>query len=207
VKILKIFLLTTIISFSLHAGIGGFCNSLFVSPITKIFSTRVKVENLTENLNIVYFNGNLHVEVGIDGELWNPVMQYRKSRTLEERIESANMGNGGFYSYQIRVTADEKEAALNFIKKNQGAFYQTCIGGACRVINRNTGFLIPTPISKLPVLTNGYLKMLKFLKHRRVESIEYYGETSLDEVFMTNAVQVIVTAWPTWLIYEFIKMF
>lgn len=117
-----------------------------------------------------------HAELEVDGEVWQVMSTPTKRSGGYEVLERAAKGTGKpFVAFHVDLTPEQFQAVQRELRENEGKMtgITTCMGGVCKVINKNSGTLVPWPIRLGPATTALYLSVAKSLGYKRVTRIEW----------------------------------
>ena len=137
------------------------------------------VTNNREGVRFVWFPTRAHIEVGIDNDAMDffNVHELRKDAV---RVMLHPRYKGDAIMFKLRVPEEKvAEAKSKMQALDRLPSHVTCVVGSCRFVGEQTGFWVPFPFNRSPVLAAGYLK-LNYLLARgkgRVSKIEYVGKT------------------------------
>ncbi len=116
-----------------------------------------------------------HVEISIEGTLYNSSGQYARSGTLHSAERLAEMRpSRAFIGFSLKVSPEELKRLKDFYETHEEqslSAFQSCISGTCHAINSSTGFKIPWPFSAVPSLAAIYLTSTHYLGFQRITEI------------------------------------
>jgi hypothetical protein len=116
-----------------------------------------------------------HVELSIEGTLYNSSGQYARSGTLHSAERLAEMRpSRAFIGFSLKVSPEEFRRLKAFYETHEAeslSAFQSCISGTCHAINSTTGFKIPWPFSAVPSLAAIYLTSTHYLGFQRITEI------------------------------------
>ncbi len=116
-----------------------------------------------------------HVELSIEGTLYNSSGQYSRSGTLysAERLAEIRPSRA-FIGFSLKVSPEELRRLKDFYETHEEkslSAFQSCISGTCHAIHSSTGFKIPWPFSAVPSLAALYLTSTHYLGFQRITEI------------------------------------
>jgi len=125
-----------------------------------------------------------HSDLRVGSEIYSAFLGLSKVGDFQKKYERAITGKGKtFFRFKLAVSQGEylklKEIVENpaNLKKRK---FQSCIGGACKMLGQNTEIKIPFPFSQVPTLNALYLIFLGKLGHKKILKVEYVGPNVLD---------------------------
>lgn len=161
----------------------SYCSGLLSSSNKEASISHEDANELAETVEFIWYPKSdyiaiSHVELSIDGEMRDSTLGFIKKGTIESRERAAKRKSGkGFFSFSIRVNPGEKAQIYEYLESKPKP--QMCVSGACKLLNKNTGFFIPFPFSKIPTLAAIYLSLGRLFGHKRIERIDYVGKNKL----------------------------
>lgn len=116
-----------------------------------------------------------HVELSIEGTLYNSAGNFTRSGTLAsaERLAEQRPSRA-FIGFSLKVSPEEFRRLKAFYETHEAeslSAFQSCISGTCHAINSSTGFKIPWPFSAVPTLAAIYLTSTHYLGFQRITEI------------------------------------
>lgn len=124
---------------------------------------------------VVYYPRAWHAEIMVDDVTYNRSFKgHRDTRPFEASRRAANQGKGGFVAFHFKVTSEELANIKKFVTENKGSSI-SCMGGACKPINKFTDSFIPEPLAQFPMANVIQLALKKQMQGKagRITHIEY----------------------------------
>lgn len=125
-----------------------------------------------------------HSDLRVGSQIYSAFLGLSKVGDFHKKYERAITGKGKtFFRFKLAVSENEyfklKEIVENpeNLKKRK---FQTCVGGACKMLGQNTDIKIPFPFSQVPTLNALYLIFLKKMGHKKILKVEYVGPNVLE---------------------------
>lgn len=116
-----------------------------------------------------------HVELSIEGTLYNSAGNFARSGTLASAERLAEQRpTRAFIGFSLKVSPEEFRRLKAFYETHEAeslSAFQSCISGTCHAINSTTGFKIPWPFSAVPSLAAIYLTSTHYLGFQRITEI------------------------------------
>ncbi len=130
-----------------------------------------------------------HASLVVGDRVWDANKGFHRGGTITDHENHAMAGYQGYFSFYLKLTADERVALETYLIERDGkSMWQTCVSGACRALRANTGICIPVPFSQVPTLSALYLSLRKMLGDRRIAAIEYTGNSPLYNLVLSSAI-------------------
>ncbi len=131
-----------------------------------------------------------HVELSIEGTLYNSAGNFSRSGTLAsaERLAEQRPSRS-FIGFSLKVSPEELQRLKAFYEKNEEKSlspFQSCISGTCHAINSSTGLKIPWPFSAVPTLAALYLTSTHYLGFQRITKIRVVNPSRKPLLFSQN---------------------
>lgn len=131
-----------------------------------------------------------HVELSIEGTLYNSAGNFTRSGTLAsaERLAEQRPSRS-FIGFRLKVSPEEFQRLKSFYETHEAESlspFQSCISGTCHAINSSTGFKIPWPFSAVPSLAAIYLTSTHYLGFQRITEIRVVNPSRKPLLFSQN---------------------
>lgn len=131
-----------------------------------------------------------HVELSIEGTLYNSAGNFTRSGTLAsaERLAEQRPSRS-FIGFRLKVSPEEFQRLKAFYETHEAESlspFQSCISGTCHAINSSTGFKIPWPFSAVPSLAAIYLTSTHYLGFQRITEIRVVNPSRKPLLFSQN---------------------
>ena len=129
-----------------------------------------------------------HTEIKIQDTVYDSYMWLEEKSKYEGIHRKANSGKGkAFFRFKLAVTPEELENIKRFVEySNDDTPFQTCIGGVCNIVTKNTKIKIPFPFSQIPTLNALYLTVMQKLGYQRIYKIEYVGKRAWKDLLSSE---------------------
>ncbi|NDF14028.1 hypothetical protein EB061_01730 [bacterium] len=166
------------------------------TALQKILSPTPKVEKLTDSVDLLYYPkaGYLaisHVELRVKDKVWEQMSSTIEKAAYEVAERKAKQGGYGFYRFRLRATPEEVERLETYLRTRAGdgkVRIQSCVSGACDSLNQAGILYVPPPLSKVPLLSAVYLRVLSLTGARRIESVHFIGKSQIRSLIATEIV-------------------
>lgn len=126
-----------------------------------------------------------HVNIIVDKIVWDS-NERNNVKSNEEATERSARGNGkGYLSFHLKVSPNEFQNISTYLRTSNDKLHgRNCSRGACYIVTKNSGIVIPFPFSQVPTLMASYLTLTKKMGYSRVTKIEWVGKKNLKQ-FLT----------------------